>query len=215
MKTKPKASAVENDATGVSDRVTNSTDSRGGERDDAIYTVRFPKLSPEDAWVKPSPVEFHFPSAETAVAMFSSEPSGGGFGNAVGSHHPGPVEAADVVRGVLGQLADALKKVSSAGGEATHGATVRARNPDDALVHQDSEMVPDRELFLRLARDGAFPSRKHGKKVFARWGDVRSAFCGPAEVEASDPPTVVDAASQHDHQLYRELLITPTGKGRR
>jgi hypothetical protein len=47
--------------------------------------------------------------------------------------------------------------------------------PDDALVDQRTVPAP-RDLFLRLARRGAFRSQKHGKRVVARWGDVQRAL---------------------------------------
>lgn len=46
---------------------------------------------------------------------------------------------------------------------------------DDAIVDQRSASVPP-GLYLRLARAGAFPSKKIGKRICARWGDVRAAF---------------------------------------
>ncbi len=50
---------------------------------------------------------------------------------------------------------------------------------DDSIVDQRSVPAP-RDLYLRLARTAAFPSRKLGKRILARWGDVRAAFlCGP------------------------------------
>ncbi|MBK6514110.1 MAG: hypothetical protein IPG04_08300 [Polyangiaceae bacterium] len=47
--------------------------------------------------------------------------------------------------------------------------------PDDAIVDQTTARVP-KDLFLRLARQGAFPSFKEGKRVYAFWGDVRRAL---------------------------------------
>lgn len=49
---------------------------------------------------------------------------------------------------------------------------------DDAIVDQKCVPAP-RDLFLRLARNGAFPSRKVGKRILAQWGDVRRALLGP------------------------------------
>jgi hypothetical protein len=50
---------------------------------------------------------------------------------------------------------------------------------DDAVVDQRSVLAP-RDLYLRLARAKAFPSNKIGKRVLARWGDVRAALLGPS-----------------------------------
>lgn len=47
--------------------------------------------------------------------------------------------------------------------------------PDDAIVDQTTARVP-KDLFLRLARQGAFPSFKEGKRIYAFWGDVRKAL---------------------------------------
>ena len=46
---------------------------------------------------------------------------------------------------------------------------------DDAYVDQRSELL-DRQTFLRMARRGAFPSKKVGKRVLARWGDIKAAL---------------------------------------
>ena len=47
---------------------------------------------------------------------------------------------------------------------------------DDAFIDQRDERVPNRRIYLRLAREGAFPSRKVGKRIIARWGDVKAAL---------------------------------------
>lgn len=47
--------------------------------------------------------------------------------------------------------------------------------PDDAVIDQDSPLV-DHDLYLRLAKEGAFPSRWVGKKRTALWGSVKAAF---------------------------------------
>jgi hypothetical protein len=66
--------------------------------------------------------------------------------------------------------------------------------PDDAFIDQRSERV-DRQTYLRLARKGAFPSRRIGKRVVARWGDVKAAMesqhrpvpkPGPSQVDELD-----------------------------
>lgn len=48
---------------------------------------------------------------------------------------------------------------------------------DDRFIDQRDGLVP-RALYLRLAREAAFPSSKIGKRVVARWGDVRTAIEG-------------------------------------
>jgi len=47
--------------------------------------------------------------------------------------------------------------------------------PDDRFIDQRDGLV-SKALYLRLAREGAFPSSKIGKRVVARWGDVRTAI---------------------------------------
>lgn len=47
--------------------------------------------------------------------------------------------------------------------------------PDDRFIDQRDGLVP-KQLYLRLAREEAFPSSKIGKRVVARWGDVRTAI---------------------------------------
>jgi hypothetical protein len=63
--------------------------------------------------------------------------------------------------------------------------------PDDAFVDQDAGLF-DREVYLRLARRGAFPNTKVGQKRVARWADVKAAFMGVgkqiAVVEPTDDP---------------------------
>lgn len=60
---------------------------------------------------------------------------------------------------------------------------------DDAVVDQRSVPAP-RDLYLRLARQGAFASKKHGKRIVARWGDVRRALLDPV-------PTAVRTEDEH------------------
>lgn len=55
----------------------------------------------------------------------------------------------------------------------------------DTYVDQRSGLV-DKALFLRLAREKAFPSKKIGKRVVARWGDVQAAL-SPAQGRRDRP----------------------------
>jgi len=48
---------------------------------------------------------------------------------------------------------------------------------DETVVDQRSVLAP-RDIYLRLARAKAFPSNKIGKRICARWGDVRAALLG-------------------------------------
>ena len=54
-------------------------------------------------------------------------------------------------------------------------APLPAPPSDDAIVDQRTAPVP-KDLYLRLAREGALPSVKIGKRICARWGDVKKAF---------------------------------------
>lgn len=48
---------------------------------------------------------------------------------------------------------------------------------DETFIDQRSGLVP-KDVYLRLARARAFPSNKIGKRILARWGDVRAAVLG-------------------------------------
>lgn len=85
------------------------------------------------------------------------------------------------------------------------------RFPDDAIIDQRSGLVP-KDLFLRLARQGAFPSRKVGKRVLAVWGEVRRALLPeqPVLVESSAKPR----EDQHDSldSLRMRWGLAPAGR---
>ena len=57
----------------------------------------------------------------------------------------------------------------------------------DAFVDQRSGLV-ERRMYLRLAREKAFPSKKVGKRVVARWGDVQAALSPAPASPAPRPP---------------------------
>jgi hypothetical protein len=72
-----------------------------------------------------------------------------------------------------------------AGCRETHAAT-SGRGPgkadqlsaplrDDTYIDQRSGLL-SKEVYLRLAREGAFPVTPIGKRILARWGDVRAAL---------------------------------------
>lgn len=63
---------------------------------------------------------------------------------------------------------------------------------DDTVVDQRSVPAP-RDLYLRLARAGAFPSNKVGKRICARWGDVRAALLGGPGVRKAPDASGNDA----------------------
>src|SRR5688500_17453121 len=64
------------------------------------------------------------------------------------------------------------------------GRRARRRRPtpvppacDDAYIDQRSGLVP-LDVYLRLHREGAFSAKRVGKRIVARWGDVRAALTG-------------------------------------
>lgn|GEM_PF-7032158 len=73
---------------------------------------------------------------------------------------------------------------------------------DDSIVDQRSCPAP-RDLYLRLARAQKFRSNKIGKRICARWGDVREAMLGIRKAEATPLPVESRADGLHDlrHQL--------------
>jgi hypothetical protein len=80
---------------------------------------------------------------------------------------------------------------------------------DDSVVDQNSVPAP-RALYLRLARERRFPSNKIGKKVLARWGDVRTAFLtGPGPKNAS---SVQESPADGLDALRLQLGLAPKGK---
>lgn len=66
----------------------------------------------------------------------------------------------------------------------------------DAFVDQRSGLV-DKRMYLRLARENAFASKKIGKRIVARWGDVQAALAPapapPSGSERSDEDPELDA----------------------
>ena len=80
---------------------------------------------------------------------------------------------------------------------------------DDAVVDQRCAPVP-RDLYLRLARQGRFKSKKIGKRICARWADVRAAFAHHNEIP--DPPNNTDGATEPDDgldDLRRRVGLVP------
>jgi hypothetical protein len=76
---------------------------------------------------------------------------------------------------LIQQALDAMQRLLDIVRQAEQANDVPAPLPDDEFVDQHTARCP-REIFLRLARKGVFPSQKHGKRVVARWGDVRLAL---------------------------------------
>jgi hypothetical protein len=83
---------------------------------------------------------------------------------------------------------------------------------DDTIVDQRSGLVP-KDLYLRLARQSAFPSRKIGKRIVARWGDVRAAFTrGPSVRQARPSSTPPEPKHDRLDGLRQQLGLAPKGK---
>lgn len=83
---------------------------------------------------------------------------------------------------------------------------------DDAIVDQRSVPAPP-DLYLRLAREGRFPSNKIGKRICARWGDVKAAFLGgPGVRRATARPTGEEGEADNLNDLRRQLGFVPKGK---
>jgi hypothetical protein len=137
------------------------------------FAVELPAKAEHDvASCKSWPVVARFPSVEALMAVLGRRDA-----------DPGPLINA-LICGVGEALTAATKHTHTAHDEAAAGEL-----PDDAFVHQDNERLPDRDLYLRLARQGAFPSSKQGKKIVARWGDVKSVLVGSS-------PTVAKASAR-------------------
>lgn len=91
----------------------------------------------------------------------------------------------------------------------THRDTFGAGGPpcDDAFVDQRSGLAPP-DLYLRLYRGGAFPARRIGKRIVARWGDVRAALSGTAAI-----PAMPAREAQNDLDgLRREVGLAVRGR---
>lgn len=73
---------------------------------------------------------------------------------------------------------------------------------DDAFIDQRSGLV-DKRMYLRMARRGDFPSRKQGRSILARWGDVKAALQPPPS-----SPTVgaVPAQPADELEQYRRAM---------
>jgi hypothetical protein len=59
---------------------------------------------------------------------------------------------------------------------------------DNAFIDQKSPFVV-KDTYLRLARKKAFPSKKIGKRISARWADVKAAFAAPTAAPAPQEST--------------------------
>jgi hypothetical protein len=111
--------------------------------------------------------------------------------------------------GPIGSLRrqDSKPEVQPAAPAATIGPV-----PDDRFIDQRDGLVP-KPLYLRLAREGAFPSSKIGKRVVARWGDVRAAIEARRRKGRDRDGKAGDGSEQVDlNALRRELSLDPNSK---
>lgn len=82
---------------------------------------------------------------------------------------------------------------------------------DDSIVDQRCAPVP-KDLYLRLARSGAFPSKRIGKRICARWADVRAAFANYGKQPKPSVAKTKPAAPEDGlDDLRREIGLVPKG----
>lgn len=91
---------------------------------------------------------------------------------------------------------------------------VRDASPlaDETIVDQRSVPAP-RDLYLKAARRGDFESRKHGKRILARWGDVRRALleAAPTLAKAEPDRAFAETPSEDLDGLRRRLGLASKG----
>lgn len=84
--------------------------------------------------------------------------------------------------------------------------------PEDRFVDQRDGLLP-KQLYLRLAREEAFPSSKIGKRIVARWGDVRAAVEARQRKGRHRDSHALDNGEHLDlDALRRELSLDPNSK---
>jgi hypothetical protein len=76
---------------------------------------------------------------------------------------------------------------------------------DDTYIDQGSGLVPKR-VFLRLAHDGAFACSRVGRKVLARWGDVKTALSA-----RGTPATPSQTPAEELDSLRRRMGLVEKG----
>ena len=77
----------------------------------------------------------------------------------------------------------------------------------DRYIDQNDPRVPKR-IFLRLAKEDAFPSTKVGKKILAKWSDVEAALVA----RRRKPRSRVEPQATDDlDQIRRDMGLVPRG----
>lgn len=85
--------------------------------------------------------------------------------------------------------------------------------PDDTIVDQTTVRAP-RELYLRLAREGAFRSVKDGKRIYAFWGEVREALASRMTLRTTPSVRKVEPRPADDLDDVRRLMgVRSSGRG--
>lgn len=79
--------------------------------------------------------------------------------------------------------------------------------PPDAYIDQNDGRVPKR-IYLRLAREEAFPTTRIGKKILAKWSDVEAALV----VRRRKPRSRIESQATDDlDQIRRDMGLVPRG----
>lgn len=79
--------------------------------------------------------------------------------------------------------------------------------PPDGYIDQNDGRVP-KAIYLRLSREGAFPTTKVGKKVLAKWSDVESALIA----RRRKPRSRIEPQATDDlDQIRRDMGLVPRG----
>ncbi|MBI3201614.1 MAG: hypothetical protein HYZ29_08735 [Myxococcales bacterium] len=79
--------------------------------------------------------------------------------------------------------------------------------PPDGYVDQNDSRIPKR-IYLRLARENAFPSSKVGKKILAKWSDVEAALVA----RRRKPRSRIEPQATDDlDQIRRDMGLVPRG----
>jgi hypothetical protein len=106
-----------------------------------------------------------------------------------------PVPQDAVAERVLVRLSDAFAEAASS----SHPSHA---DPTE-YVHQNNAPIP-KNIYLRLAREGAFPSTKAGKKILAKRVDVVAAL--EARQRKPPPPLSAGAGPSDDLDSLRDQL---------
>lgn len=82
---------------------------------------------------------------------------------------------------------------------------------DDAFVDQRSGLVP-KDVFLRLHRTGALATHKIGRRILARWGDVKAALAAESELRHAIAPVKLTQQDDGLDDLRVRVGLQPKGR---